>query len=140
MTKDEFMQDMLANYSEMERFGIKPNDALFFIPPYEWYNEIVVQWAEEMNLVLFNMTPGTLSHADYTTPGMPGYRDSKTIYHSILDYNKSHKNGLNGFILLIHIGSHPDRTEKFYLMLKPLITELKIKGYQFQRIDHLIRK
>ncbi|MDO9547455.1 MAG: polysaccharide deacetylase family protein [Candidatus Marinimicrobia bacterium] len=140
VTKDEFRQDMLANYAEMERFGITKNNTPFFIPPYEWHNETIVQWAEELNLVLFNMSPGTLSHADYTTPDMPNYRDSKRIYWSILDYEKEHKNGLNGFILLIHIGSHPDRTDKFYKLLAPLIGELKTRDYQFKRIDRLIGK
>jgi len=138
ITKAEFAEDMLANYAEMERFGVTRKDALFFIPPYEWYNEAIVQWAEEMNLVLFNMTPGTLSHADYTTPDMVNYRDSEKIYRSILDYEKTHNTGLNGFILLVHIGSHPDRVDKFYRMLAPLIGELKTRGYQFKRIDQLI--
>ena len=140
VTKDAFIQDMLANYSEMEGFGIHQNDAPFFIPPYEWYNETIVQWADEAGLVLFNMTPGTLSHADYTTPDMANYRDSERIYRSILDYEKKYQTGLNGFIMLIHIGSHPDRTDKFYLMLKPLIVELKNREYKFVRIDRLIGK
>ncbi|MBN2602034.1 MAG: polysaccharide deacetylase family protein [Candidatus Marinimicrobia bacterium] len=140
VTKNKFIRDMLANYSEMERFGIHQNDAPFFIPPYEWYNETIVQWADETGLVLFNITPGTLSHADYTTPDMSNYRDSEKIYRSILDYENKHENGLNGFILLIHIGSHPDRTDKFYLKLKPLIVELSNRGYNFIRIDQLIGK
>ena len=138
VTKNDFIQDMLANYSEMEQFGIRKNTTPFFIPPYEWYNETITHWAEEMNLVLFNMTPGTLSHADYTTPDMANYRDSESIYRSIFNYEKKHKNGLNGFILLIHIGSHRDRTDKFYLMLQQLIVELKNRGYKFVRIDTLI--
>jgi len=140
ITETEFVEDMLANYRELERFGISMNDAPFFIPPYEWYNEVVVRWAAKMNLILFNMTPGTLSHTDYTTPDIPYYRDSKRIYRSILDYEENNGNGLNGFILLIHIGSHPDRTDKFYFLLEPLIRELKARNYRFVRIDQLIGK
>lgn len=138
VTEAEFARDILANYHEMERFGIRKEQAPFFIPPYEWYNETVVQWARELGLVLFNMTPGTLSHADYTTPDMPNYRNSETIYRSILDYEKSHPAGLNGFILLIHIGSHPDRSDKFYTFMEPLIQELRARGYRFRRIDQLL--
>lgn len=138
VTEAEFARDILKNYHEMEQFGIRKRQAPFFIPPYEWYNEAVVQWARELGLVLFNMTPGTLSHADYTTPDMPNYCPSKTIYQSILNYEKSHPNGLNGFILLIHIGSHPDRSDKFYTFMEPLIKELKVRGYHFRRIDQLI--
>jgi len=140
VTKDQFVRDILNNYREMKRFGISRRDAPFFIPPYEWYNETTVQWAQEAGLILFNFTPGTLSNADYTTPDMKNYRDSETIYQSILTYEENHIEGLNGFILLVHIGSHPDRKDKFYLMLKPLVAELKNRGYRFVRIDKLIGK
>ena len=140
VTKDEFVEDIMANYSAMERFGIFQRKAQYFIPPYEWYNDTIVRWAEEIGLVLFNFTPGTLSHADYTKPQMQNYRSSGTIFQSILDYEENSPNGLNGFILLVHIGSHPDRKDKFYLMLKPLVAELKNRGYRFVRIDKLIGK
>ena len=40
--------------------------------------------------------------------------------------------GLNGFILLMHIGTDPKRTDKFYRKLPGLINYLRSKGYQFQ--------
>ena len=46
-------------------------------------------------------------------------------------------NGLNGFILLVHIGTDARRTDKFYRQLPQLITELKNKNYQFVRIDQM---
>jgi len=49
-------------------------------------------------------------------------------------------NTLNGYILLIHIGSAPERTEKFYNKLDELMNELDEKGYQFVRIDEMLDK
>ena len=46
---------------------------------------------------------------------------------------------MNGFILLIHIGTDPGRTDKFYYLLPELISELKGKGYRFVRIDELLQ-
>jgi peptidoglycan/xylan/chitin deacetylase (PgdA/CDA1 family) len=89
-----------------------------------------------MNLTLINFSPGTLSHTDYTTPDMRNYRNSESIYQSVMEYEK--KNGMNGFILLIHIGSDPARKDKFYFRLEELVKELKLKGYQFQRVDELM--
>jgi peptidoglycan/xylan/chitin deacetylase (PgdA/CDA1 family) len=110
----------------------------YFLPPYEWYNDSISYWCEKQGIQLLNFTPGTLSSADYTTPSDKNYRSSETIYHSIIDYEKSHSAGLNGFILLMHIGTDPKRTDKFYLKLPQLIEYLKTSGYSFKTIDQLI--
>jgi peptidoglycan/xylan/chitin deacetylase (PgdA/CDA1 family) len=138
VTKQEFGSDILENYEAMEAFGTSRIEAPFFIPPYEWYNEEIVGWASELGLVLFNFTPGTLANADYTTPDMANYRPSAEIYQSILDHERSDPHGLSGFILLVHIGTHPDRTDKFYLRLDGLLTELEGRRYRFVRIDRLL--
>jgi peptidoglycan/xylan/chitin deacetylase (PgdA/CDA1 family) len=138
VTKEEFASDILRNYAAMKDFGIAKENAPYFIPPYEWYNEMIVGWARELGLVLFNFTPGTLSNADYTTPDMANYRSAVLIYRSIIDFEASASRGLSGFILLLHIGTHPDRGDKFYLRLEELLTELGGKGYRFVRVDELI--
>ncbi len=140
VTRDEFRDDILANFREMERFGIARGKGHFFIPPYEWYNDEIAAWSRELDLVLFNFTPGTSSNADYTTPSMPEYLDSRTIYGRILAHEAGDPHGLNGFILLVHIGTDPERTDKFYLRLGDLIGELKARGYTFARIDELLRR
>ncbi len=129
---------MLANYATMAAVGIKTYKTQYFIPPYEWYNDTISAWANEQGWVLFNNTPGTLSHADYTIPSMKNYRSSDVIWGSILDYEQNVAQGLNGFLLLIHIGTHPERTDKFYLQLGPLINFLRHKGYRFRRIDRML--
>ncbi len=139
VTREEFRSDILANYRELERIGVARAAAPFFIPPYEWYNRDIAAWCRELGLVLFNFTPGTSSNADYTTPSMPEYKSSREIYDHILAYEAKDPNGLNGFILLIHIGTDPERTDKFYIMLGDLITDLRARGYAFVRIDELLR-
>ncbi len=138
VTKEELIHDLENNYKVMNRFGISKENALYFLPPYEWYNDTISSWTKSLGLQLINYTPGTLSHADYTTPDMPDYKSSEVIYKSIVDFERESTEGLNGFILLSHIGTAPERTDKFYDRLETLITELKIMGYQFQRIDELL--
>jgi endoglucanase len=90
-------------------------------------------------LQLVDFSPGTRSNADYTFPEMGNkYVSSDVIMHSILQYEKQSTNGLNGFILLVHIGTDPRRTDKFYDHLPELINELKKKGYEFVKIDELL--
>jgi peptidoglycan/xylan/chitin deacetylase (PgdA/CDA1 family) len=79
-----------------------------------------------------------LSHTDYTIPGTRAYRSSTEIYRSIVDYEAASDTGLNGFILLVHIGTAPERTDKFYMHLKDLLEELRSRGYEFKRIDELL--
>ena len=138
VSKPEFAADLIDNYKAMSRLGIEKKDPLLFIPPYEWYNETIAAWSKELGLTLFNFTPGTSSNADYTTPDMPNYLTSEEIFRSILDYEKKDPHGLNGFLLLIHIGTHPDRKDKFYLRLDDLIEHLRRRGYAFRRIDELL--
>ena len=136
VTKEEFLNDLKGNYQKMEKSGIKKEDAYYFLPPYEWYNQTIVEWTTDAGFQLINMTHGTLSHADYTTPDAKNYRSSKDIFDNIIAYEKA--NNMNGFMLLTHIGTHPSRTDKFYNYLPQLIRYLKQKGYSFVRVDELL--
>ncbi len=135
VTREEFERDVLDNYSEMQRFGIAKEDAPYYLPPYEWYNTQISTWTEGLGLTLVNFTRGTRSNADYTTEDMgERYVSSETIHQSILEYETRDPNGLNGFLLLIHIGAGPGRPDKFYLRLPDLLDELKGRGYRFVRV------
>jgi endoglucanase len=133
VTRDSFWADLKANFSELNKLGIAKNDASFFMPPYEWYNDSIALWTKRAGLTLINFTSGTSSNADYTTPDMPNYKSSTAIYDRILQYEKTDNKGLNGSILLLHIGVGDKRSDKFWTRLEGLITELKRKGYQFER-------
>jgi peptidoglycan/xylan/chitin deacetylase (PgdA/CDA1 family) len=132
ITNFEFITDIENNYKEMQKFGIKKSDAPFYLPPYEWYNNTISEWTEEMGLKLISFSPGTRSNADYTIPSMGhNYISSDEIYRSIMNYEQYSQFGLNGFHLLFHVGTHPERNDKFYHRLDELIKELKEKGYSF---------
>lgn len=139
VTETEFKKDLLANYDRMSDFGIRKTDAPFFLPPYEWYNLRIARWTRDLRLQLVNFTPGTRSPADYTYPEMEGrYVSSDKIYQSIMSCEENDPHGLNGFMLLIHIGTDPRRTDKFYHKLDILLTELKGRGYRFVTIPELL--
>ena len=139
ITKQKFTNDLSANLKAIEQFGVERSAIKYFIPPYEWFNDSITVWTKQMGMQLINYSAGTKSIADYTTPDMKNYKPSDEIYQSIIDKEKGDLNGLNGFILLVHFGTDPKRTDKFYNHLDELITELKQKHYQFTTIDELIR-
>mgnify|MGYP001267562379 CR=1 FL=1 len=140
VTQSTFTADLLKNYEAMQAFHIGKQDALFFLPPYEWYNDTIAKWVNQLGIYLINFTPGTRSNADYTVPGEKHYVSSKTIFDSIIKYEETRPNGLNGFLLLLHIGTHPKRTDKFYYQLPSLVSFLKQKGYDFVKVDDLLRE
>lgn len=138
VTKEEFSKDLSDNYKKMCGLNISKENAMYYFPAYEWYNDSISSWTKDLGLQLVNMTKGTLSNADYTTPDMKNYRSSDVIYKNIIDYEKNNNSGLNGFLLLIHVGTHPDRSDKFYDKLEDLIVYLKNKDYSFKRINELL--
>lgn len=141
VTQEQFSKDIQSCYRKMRKFGIGKTDAPFFLPPYEWYNKSIVNWSSAMGLHLVNFTHGTRSNADYTFPEMgKSYVNSDKIYRSIMDYEVSNPAGLNGFILLFHIGTDPRRTDKFYNRLDELLNQLEEKGYVFKRIGELLKE
>ena len=141
VTKEEYIADIENNYAEMQKIGISKSDAPYYIPAYEYYNDTISAWTAELGLQLVNFTGGTGSNADYTTPDMGDkYRDSQTIFNNILKFEAEKQNGLNGFMLLIHFGVDPRRTDKLYNLMDELIVELKNRGYSFVDVIELLEQ
>lgn len=139
VSRHQFTQDLLQNYAAMAAYGIGKADAPYFLPPYEWYNDSISAWTKALGLQLVSYSPGTLSHADYTVPGAANYRDSETIFRSIEAFERASPSGLNGFMLLLHIGTDPVRTDRFYHQLPRLLQSLQAKGYRLTTVDRLLK-
>jgi peptidoglycan/xylan/chitin deacetylase (PgdA/CDA1 family) len=131
---EEFGNDLKNNLAELEKFGVNPEELSFFMPPYEWYNRQIVKWSHQLGFNVVNFTPGTGTNADYTTPEMENYKSSVKIYMGLLRYEQEHPNALNGAILLIHPGTAPERTDKFYRLLEDMIRHFTSKGYRFKSL------
>ncbi len=133
VSEKEFRKDLNANLTELRKTGAGKRNVKFFLAPYEWYNREIAEWSRETGLTLINFTPGTGTNADYTTPGMAGYKSSDVLWDYLLRFEERNRLGLNGAIVLVHLGTHPDRTDKFYNRLGDLIDELRRRGYGFGR-------
>ena len=138
VSQAEFEADIQKSYQLMADFGIEQKDAPYFIPPYEHYNERVSAWARQLDLSIINFTPGTGTNADYTIPSMgKSYRSSKELYNRLMNFEKN--KGLNGHFLMIHFGTHPERTDKFYKLLPQIIRTLKHRGYRFVSVPDMMK-
>ena len=137
VSEQQFKQDLNQNVRDLKRLGALPAaQPVFFIPPYEWFNQDQVRWAREMGITLFTFSPGSGSNRDYLPESDKRFVSSREILRGILDYEKKSPDGLNGFILLLHLGA--ERRDKMYVLLPELIRELRARGYEFVRIDKLL--
>ncbi|HJV20399.1 MAG TPA: glycoside hydrolase family 9 protein [Sediminibacterium sp.] len=133
----QFSDDLNRNLLSMEALGIQTDRLRYFIPPYEWWNDSIASWTNWRSMELVSFTPGTYTNADYTWPEMgKAYRSSNDLMNQIHTLLKDNK--LNGSILLIHAGTDPRRTDKFYHRLGELILLLKQRGYTIKRLDELL--
>jgi peptidoglycan/xylan/chitin deacetylase (PgdA/CDA1 family) len=136
VTKEFFTNELERNIQAIESYGVKRTSIRYFIPPYEWYNEEIAQWAGEQNLTLINFTSGTRANADYTEDGARNFVSSEKILASIKAREK--QDGLNGWLLLLHLGVGPRRADKMSDHLGELLDYLQGTGYQFVRVDELL--
>jgi peptidoglycan/xylan/chitin deacetylase (PgdA/CDA1 family) len=139
VTREEFERDLNDNIAAMRPFGIDRRKVPYFMPPYEWYNSEIGGWTRELGYTIVNFTPGTRSHTDYMADDDKNYLSNDAIMTSIKAHENRDPNGLNGFILLTHVGSGPKRTDKFHDRVDELIGWLKERGYEPVRVDDLLK-
>ncbi|MFN8241187.1 MAG: glycoside hydrolase family 9 protein [Bacteroidales bacterium] len=135
VTKAEFLADLKANYAELEKKGVRQGPTRWFLAPYEWYNKAIASWAADLGVTLINLTPGTATNADYTTPDSKNYRKSDYLVEALKQFEKRSAEGLNGAIILIHPGTEASRTDKLYNRLDEMMTYYESLGYTFKRLQ-----
>lgn len=137
--REAFRRDIEDNLLEIDRFGVSPRPR-YFLPAYEWSNAEIVSWARAAGLTTVNMTAGTRSNADYMEDADPKFVGSAAIVQSILAAEATDPHGLNGFILLMHVGAGPRRTDKLHTRLPALLDALAARGYRFVTVEELLEK
>jgi peptidoglycan/xylan/chitin deacetylase (PgdA/CDA1 family) len=139
VTEEEFRADLQQNIDDLRGYGaLRETDRpIYFIPPYEWYNADQVRWSRPMGVLLFNFTPGSGSNRDWAPEGHKSFVPSRKILEDVLAYEQWEERGLNGFLLLLHLGSQ--RQDKFHVLIPQLLDQLKSRGYVFVRVDEMLR-
>lgn len=139
VTRAQFDEDLTQNLREIAKFGISPDRARLFIPPYEHYTEEIADWTRQRGMLLINFTPGTRTNADYMEDDDKNFVPAKDMVESVLRKERTDPDGLNGFLLLMHVGAGPKRTrDHLYDHLGSLLDELLQRGYEFVRVDEML--
>jgi peptidoglycan/xylan/chitin deacetylase (PgdA/CDA1 family) len=139
VTEQDFRTDLLKNIDDLRAYGAMKDkrQPVYFIPPYEWYNEDQVRWSRPLGVLLFNFTPGSGSNRDWAPEDHKSFAPSKKILDDILAYEQKDPHGLNGFLLLLHLGSQ--RRDKMHALLEPLLEQLAARGYRFVRVNEMLK-
>ncbi|HSU55153.1 MAG TPA: polysaccharide deacetylase family protein [Candidatus Dormibacteraeota bacterium] len=138
VTRDQFFADVTNNLMRIEAFNVPGERIGWFLPAYEHYNGQIVGWTKELGVRLINFTPGTRSNADYTGEADKNFVSSQAILDSIVSREKKEPAGLNGFILLLHIGAGPGRQDKFHARFGELLDYLLERKYRLVTIGELL--
>ena len=137
VSEEFFKDDLQKNIDGLRAVGALGKGApVLFVPPYEWYNAEQVAWSKAMGVGLINFTPGSGSNRDYAREGDKAFVPSQRILDDVLAYEQKDPHGLNGFLLLLHLGS--GRRDPFHPKLGELCDELTRRGYEFVRADELL--
>ena len=137
VTHEEFDDDFRGSLDRVQRIGNCGPFPCYFLPPEESYNLDIAEWAGNYFFATIRNTPGTHSTEDCTTEAEPDFVSSKAIFDSIVAKEQQDPHGLNGFLLLLHVGSGPNRTDKFHARFGELLDYLSRKGYQFVSVNEL---
>jgi endoglucanase len=136
VTKEEWEKDIVNNFIALERYGISKEKAKVFLPPYEWHNDSISVWSRNVGLIPVNISSGTITNQDWTFPEKEKpYFTSDSLMKNLVMFEKS--KGMNGYILLIHPGTDPRRTDKFYFRLDSIIHFLQNKKYTFHSFSEI---
>ncbi len=140
VSRDAFRDDLERNVEALAALGVPKDAVSIFLPPYEWYTAEIAAWTREMGMTLVCHTPGTRSTADYTEEGTRQFVPTDAIFDSILRRERDDPHGLNGFMLLLHVGAGPGRADKFHRRFDELLSELLARGYTLVRVDALLQQ
>jgi peptidoglycan/xylan/chitin deacetylase (PgdA/CDA1 family) len=139
VTEEEFTLDLFANLRLIPNATWSVRRASrYFLPPFEHYNSEIADWTRKHRWNLINFTPGTRANADYTGEADQNFVSSQAIFDSILQREREDPHGLNGYLLLLHLGSGPGRADKFHPRFGELLDTLAAKGYRFVGVDELL--
>jgi peptidoglycan/xylan/chitin deacetylase (PgdA/CDA1 family) len=138
VTRDELRRDLQDNVTALAPFTSEPDGRKYWIPSYEWFNAETVTWARELGYETVTFTPGTRANADYTGEADKNFVSSDRIVASIRERAAHPDRGMNGFVLLMHLGAGPRRADKLHVRLDEILDLLRDGGYQVVPLAELL--
>ncbi len=136
VSQERFQADLYRNLAELGELGAIQSPPIYFVPPFEWHNAQHTSWAKELGCQMINFSAGSGSHRDFAPEDHEAFVPAEEVIRDILQYERTSESGLNGHLLLLHLGT--TRKDKVYARLSNLLDELLERDYQIVRVDRLL--
>ncbi|GAB4369555.1 MAG: hypothetical protein Kow0042_11340 [Calditrichia bacterium] len=111
----------------------------FWRAPYGEYNPQILSWAAEAGFLHIRWTPGFDTFDWVTDESSKLFKTPDEIFEHFLQEEKQRPAGLNGIIVLMHLGSHRNNNH-VYESLPGLIRYLKDRKYVLAPISELLEQ
>jgi peptidoglycan/xylan/chitin deacetylase (PgdA/CDA1 family) len=140
----EFLHDQLLRTAQLFEGVTGVKMAPFWRAPYGEHNAEIRQWAAELGYRHVGWTRGrnwqesmdTMDWVADTTS--KAYHTSEEILSHLMKMAEEETHGINGGIILTHLGSHRQGDDHFYNVLPRLISGLREKNYTLVKISELV--
>ncbi len=134
----KFLQDQLLEtdsiFYNLTQQHLKP----YWRAPFGEYNKEILTWAAEAGYLHIRWTNGFDTFDWVTDASSKLYRTPEEIYNHIMKRETKHPKGLNGVIVLMHLGSHRNNDHVFEA-LPQLINNIRERGYQLSSVTSLLQ-
>lgn len=105
--------------------------------PFGEYNSEILTWAAEVGYLHIRWTNQFDTYDWVTDESSKLFRTPDQIYEHFMAFDKENPDGLNGIIVLMHLGSHRNGNH-IYQTLPKLIHSIRQKGYKIGSVTNLL--
>jgi peptidoglycan/xylan/chitin deacetylase (PgdA/CDA1 family) len=140
----EFLHDQLNRTAKLFEEVTGKQMTLFWRAPYGEHNLQIRQWAAELGYRHIGWTRGrswqeSMDTMDWVADtNSVAYHTSEEILSHLLAMADNETYGINGGIILMHLGSLRTNNDHFYTILPRLISSLREKSYELVKISALV--
>jgi peptidoglycan/xylan/chitin deacetylase (PgdA/CDA1 family) len=140
----EFLHDQLLRTSKLFEEATGRQMAPFWRAPYGEHNVQIRRWAAELGYRHVGWTKGrswqqSMDTLDWVADtSSAAYHTAEEILANLLSMTENEAHGVNGGIILMHLGSHRQDGDHFYTILPRLISGLREKNYEIVKISALV--
>lgn len=130
-----FLKSQLDRANEVFRLITGRNMSPYWRAPFGEFNRQILRWAADDGYRAVYWTPHLDTLDWVNSPSSPLYHGPKQILDKILRQADNGPSGVDGGIILMHLGSGRPEDARADVILQPLIDDLRSEGYTFTTVD-----
>jgi peptidoglycan/xylan/chitin deacetylase (PgdA/CDA1 family) len=134
---EDFVRDQLLKAAELYKLITGKNMAPYWRAPFGEFNSEILAWAHAAGFNAVYWTPHLDTLDWVASPADPLFRTPQQILAGLLKRAATGPDGVDGGIILMHLGSERPQNQRVDVILPPLIESLKRENYRFVTVDQV---